>query len=86
MFGSPDSSSIDGEYEFNESMEDELASGDEFDSEEEEEISMEVSLLLRLETSTLLLRLSTLLLRLSTLLLRLETSTLLLRLEVCCSD
>ena len=79
MFGSPDSSSIDGEYEFNESMEDELASGDEFDSEEEEEISMEVSLLLRL--STLLLRLET-----STLLLRLETSTLLLRLEVCCSD
>jgi len=48
LLGSPGSSSIDGEYEFNEAMEDdvedevELVSGDEFDSEEEEEMSMEV--------------------------------------------
>lgn len=44
---SPDSSSIDGEYEFND-VEDELATGDEFDSEEEEEMSMEVCVILSL--------------------------------------
>ena len=49
LLGSPASSSIDGEYEFNDVEEVEgLLSGDEFDSEEEEEMSMEVKQLLTL--------------------------------------